>query len=132
MPNPFVLILRTDQILEAHIIKGRLEAAGVNAFVFDDQMLSTNWLYSEALGGVRVMVLASQLDEAREVLKENVTIQDFDAFDTCPLCHSHDVVRLKPPLFFALLTYLLLGFLYMRETNNRKCRSCAHQWVVKK
>lgn len=130
MPSPLVLIWRTDKILEAHIIKGRLEAAGINAFIFDDQMVSTNWLYSQALGGVRVVVLTSQLDKAREVLKESVTIQDFDAFDTCPLCHSHDVIRLKPPLFLVLLTYLFLNFLSMQETRNRKCRACYHQWSV--
>lgn len=131
MSNPLVLIWRTDKILEAYIIKGRLEAAGISAFIFDDQMLSTNWLYSEALGGVRVMVLASQFEEAIKVLKETATVSDYEAFDTCPLCQSNDVARLKPPLFLVLLIFLFLDFLYMRETRNRKCRTCGHQWSVK-
>lgn len=130
MSDSLIPIFITDRILEAHIIMGRLEAAGIKAFVFDDQMLSTNWLYAEALGGVRVMVLESQFKQAVALLKEPVTLEDFDAFDTCPLCQSTDVIRLKPPLLMVLLTYLLLSFPYMRETHNRKCRACSHKWVA--
>ncbi len=132
MASSLVPIAITDKILEAHIIKGRLEAAGIKVFIFDDQMLSTNWLYSEALGGgVRLMVLESQYAEAFDVLNESAAIQDFDAFDTCPMCQSTNIARLKLSLPLVLLSYFFLNFPYLRETLNRKCHACGHTWRSK-
>ena len=54
--------------MEAHIDRARLEAAGINAFVADEHTINMNWLHSNAMGGVRLMVPADRIEEAKEIL----------------------------------------------------------------
>lgn len=41
---------------EAHMLRLRLEAGGVPAYIQDENMVQTDWLYSNAIGGVRVQI----------------------------------------------------------------------------
>ncbi|MCC0256327.1 DUF2007 domain-containing protein [Pseudomonas aeruginosa] len=47
---------RFSHPLEAQIARARLEAAGIPAFVADEHTINMQWLYSNALGGVRLQV----------------------------------------------------------------------------
>ena len=49
----------------------RLESAGVNAFVQDENMIQMDWLYSNAIGGVRVQVADEDVAAVREFLAED-------------------------------------------------------------
>lgn len=49
-------IYRFSHPLEAQIARARLEAAGIPAFVADEHTINMQWLYSNALGGVRLQV----------------------------------------------------------------------------
>lgn len=40
--------------MDAHIIKRRLEAEGIPAYLTDDQYITMDWMFSQALGGVKV------------------------------------------------------------------------------
>lgn len=53
---------------DAHIVQGCLMAAGVPAVVADANLVQTNSLLTSALGGVRILVPASYLQQAREVI----------------------------------------------------------------
>jgi hypothetical protein len=59
-------------LLEAQLAKGLLESAGIEAFLFDDNMVRLDWFNANALGGVKLRVDADQVDEANRVLEENV------------------------------------------------------------
>lgn len=52
---------------EAFILQGRLQAENVAAVVADAGLAQANYLLTLALGGVRVLVPASQLAAAREI-----------------------------------------------------------------
>ena len=41
---------------EAHLFRTRLEAVGIPAFVQDEHFVQMDWLYSNAIGGVRVQI----------------------------------------------------------------------------
>jgi hypothetical protein len=56
--------------IEARIALGALEAAGIDAELKDEATIGVAWHLSNALGGVRLQVRASQLDAARGVLAE--------------------------------------------------------------
>ena len=45
---------------EAHIARASLESAGIPAVLADEHTINTDWLYAQALGGVKLLV-----DEAR-------------------------------------------------------------------
>ncbi|HEX8605806.1 MAG TPA: DUF2007 domain-containing protein [Pseudoduganella sp.] len=53
---------------QAHVLRGCLQAAGIAAVVADDHHSQVDQLISPALGGVRVLVLESDLAAAGSVL----------------------------------------------------------------
>ena len=60
-------------LLEAELAKGLLAAAGIDAFLFDDNMVRLDWFNANALGGVKLRVDADMVGEANRVLEENVS-----------------------------------------------------------
>jgi hypothetical protein len=53
---------------QAHACKLRLEAAGVRAYLADDNLIAMDWLLSNAIGGVKVQVADADVARARTVL----------------------------------------------------------------
>ncbi|MDB4324797.1 DUF2007 domain-containing protein [bacterium] len=54
----------------AHIAKGALAVEGVDAVVVDEHLVGVNWLYSDAIGGVKLAVPAAQVSQALDLLKD--------------------------------------------------------------
>ena len=55
---------------QAHILRTRLEADNIPAVVADEHQVTANWLWSNALGGVKVRVPEPYQERALEVLKK--------------------------------------------------------------
>jgi hypothetical protein len=53
---------------EAHLACSALEAAGIHARLADDHIVAANWLYSNAVGGVKVLVRVEDAPAAQAVL----------------------------------------------------------------
>lgn len=64
----FQLVARFLNPTDAYVLRSCLEMAGVPAVVADAQLVQTNSLWAVALGGVRLLVPALYLDEAKEVM----------------------------------------------------------------
>jgi len=56
--------------IEADIVRNRLEAAGVQAFLGDEQSIGWLWHLGTALHGVKVLVAEADLPRALEILEE--------------------------------------------------------------
>lgn len=63
-------IARFQQAEDAHLLRSLLGSRGVEAGVLDEHLIQIAWTYSDAIGGVRVVVADSQSDEAVEVYRE--------------------------------------------------------------
>ena len=48
-----------------------LESAGIEAFLFDDNMVRLDWFAVNALGGIKLRVDADKVEEANRVLEES-------------------------------------------------------------
>jgi hypothetical protein len=120
-------------ITEAHILSGRLDAAGIPAFLFNEQIYQTLWSHRFTFGGVRIMVPASRAQEA-EAFVEACRSDARDFREECERCGSTDVARLfswrvVPGMLIALLAFsLALGYALYRD--RRRCRACGHGWRV--
>ena len=72
-PHPpmdeFVTIATYDKVTDAHIALGRLAAEGIEAQLFDDHLVQMDWLYSIAVGGIKLRVSRGDAKTAREVLE---------------------------------------------------------------
>ena len=53
---------------DAHLLRMRLDAGGIEAFVQDENMIQMDWLLSNAVGGVRVQVADEVANGARVYL----------------------------------------------------------------
>jgi hypothetical protein len=67
-----VVVGAFTSVHEAHLARSVLESAGIEASIADEHLVSMYWLYSNAIGGVKVLVAEAQADEAREVLASSV------------------------------------------------------------
>jgi hypothetical protein len=64
----FETVARFLNPTDAYVVCSCLEAAGVPAMVADAQLAQTNSLWTIAMGGVRVLVPALHVAEAKEVI----------------------------------------------------------------
>jgi tetratricopeptide (TPR) repeat protein len=133
--------------LEAHIVKGRLESEGIWSFVADENMVVANWLYSNAVGGVKLQVREEDVENAQRILAdgpgeidweegEEGEEREIDEGDVenepeqCPICDSHRIRYekfAKRPLF---LSWFLLGFPIPFLRGEWVCQDCEYSWKV--
>ena len=130
-----LIVVRTfSHVHEAHLACSALQAAGIDARLADQYIVAANWLYSNAIGGVKLLVPAGDAAAAGAVL--NLTAEpeavaaDGDAANrvsqefSCPQCGSHDVqpVTLGRRLLF--LTWLLAGVPLFPVIRRLQCVRC--------
>src|SRR5579871_218638 len=63
--DEFVTVATYDKVTDAHIALGRLSAEGIEAQLFDDHMVQMDWLYSIAVGGIKLRVARGDAKAAR-------------------------------------------------------------------
>jgi len=63
------IIARYDGMPEAHIAMGRLAAEGIDAWLADEHLVQTDWLYSIAVGGIKLRVADEDAERAVIILE---------------------------------------------------------------
>ena len=110
---------------EAYLAKARLESDGINASIRDEATISLCWLYSNAIGGVKVEVEDEDYDHAREVL---VLPKVAARLLRCPHCGSDEVkLRELSPLAAICIG---IGFVLPFRSRRADCLSCHQSFVV--
>lgn len=71
-----VTVATFDNMVDAHIALGRLQAEGIRATLADENLVQTDWLYSIAVGGIKLQVADADAGRARLVLATDYS--DFD------------------------------------------------------
>ncbi len=123
-----------DQPATAHIYKGRLEAEGVPAFLADEEIVTANWFYSNAIGGVKLQVQEADAARAAKILGLASSILIEAAEETpddawiCPRCESVNVHYEKYRTRGVFLSMLLAGFPFPFLKRRWKCNDCGHEW----
>jgi len=151
MPEKLITIATFNQVMEAHLSKARLESGGIECFLADEYIVIMNWLYSDAVGGVKLRVKASDVQRAVEILRQEPASTDSGfAKDgpCCPECHSSDVhyekywcrsVFISLILLAAFISWILLAILvswilltvpFPFLKRKWRCRECGYQWKV--
>src|SRR5882757_4347362 len=116
MNSPLVTLWRFRDLHEALLAKGKLEAAGFECNLADDNMVRLNWFNSNLIGGVRLLVPQHQAAEALELLQEPIPeiIKTGSSGITylqprCPKCNSLDVGSDGINKFVTYGTWLAFG-----------------------
>ena len=77
--HDWVVIDGFIDVIQAEIVRGRLEAEGVPAILGNRHLVSADWMYAQALGGVRILVRREFVSEAREIIADIDSGQFLDA-----------------------------------------------------
>ncbi|HEX5057019.1 MAG TPA: DUF2007 domain-containing protein [Gammaproteobacteria bacterium] len=124
---------------DAYLAKGKLEDEGIPALIVDEYHVWANWIYAQALGGVKVQVMEENVAAANGILGsveqgryEEELRKDFPDLDenNCPNCGS-DKYSSRMPLGFLLLAILscgLLGIIFPLRRDEHRCSRCRHVW----
>ena len=82
--DEFVTIATYDKVTDAHIALGRLAAEGIEAQLFDDHLVQMDWLYSIAVGGIKLRVSRGDAKAAQVVLETDYSavLDDVERNDT--------------------------------------------------
>lgn len=92
---------------EAHVAVTRLHSAGIHAFIRDEATRQMNWLWSNAMGGLRVEVPDEEFEASLELLDLAPTES---GLVTCPFCGSDDItfISLTAPSALAIMFHFVL------------------------
>ncbi|WP_421862315.1 DUF2007 domain-containing protein [Motiliproteus sp.] len=113
---------------EAQIAWSKLDAAGIPATIGDEHTINMDWLYSNALGGVRIQVPGQFEQAARELLAtdlepELIEQQGYDAI-SCPTCGSTETEHYQFGKRLAFLVFLGIDFPLYPVREGIRCRQC--------
>ena len=122
---------------EAHLACSALAAASLDATVADAHIVAADWLMSNAVGGVKVVVRAEDARAAREVLHEPAVVNEddqgnarFTADDSstrCSRCGSERILRATRGRAIAVFTRLAAGVPLFPVWRQLRCARCGHR-----
>lgn len=94
-PGRLVCIRTFRDLPQGELARSRLAAQGLVAHLADEFVVGINWLFSQAVGGVSILVAAADAREAVAALTEDRTEDllaelglDEHGIETCPSCGS--------------------------------------------
>ncbi|UHQ20137.1 DUF2007 domain-containing protein [Lysobacter sp. KIS68-7] len=119
---------------EAHVVKGRLIAEGIDASVSNDQLSMVDWPMAFALGGTALQVPDEDAPRARDVLaayhrgdfEQDLVDEGYltpSAPDETCACGTHQFQIPWRERVRVVLMFLLVGATYPTRTSGR-CNAC--------
>lgn len=133
--------------IEANIIKSRLIDSGVQCFLSDENMITINPLYTQALGGIKLHLFEKDVNIARSILQdEDVQIalgeatvnvpesqnDDIQSNQVCPNCGSSNVgyvqaTKKRFSILTMIVSILLLVYPFAAKKTNH-CFDCGYEF----
>jgi hypothetical protein len=68
--DDFITVATFWNPAEAHVVRSRLEAEGIRAYLADEMTVTMDWLLSNAIGGIKLQVAEKDAARALRVLAE--------------------------------------------------------------
>ena len=81
--------------MEAHIVMGRLEEEGIRCWLKDEATATVSPYLTNALGGIKIMVVEEQYDRALGILQA-INAEKRSKY-SCPKCGSSDIELITTP-----------------------------------
>lgn len=118
--------------MDAYILKATLESRGINCYLFDEHIVSTNALYSNLVGGIKLKVGIRDVAAVREILEEIDQTPYTDESNQaicCPRCQSTNLEsgKIKTtgiwPKIVAFIS-LVFGTYPVSVSRVYRCKDC--------
>lgn len=127
---------------EAYMAKSILESEGIEVLLQDEFTVLVNGFYSNAIGGIKLLIPEDDKEKALEVLIHSKYINPPEEKtprkeifplknkEICPYCNSHEVTVSKQGGISFVVSYLL-GFPLPFIKKAYYCFDCEKEWIVK-
>ena len=128
----FTFLRRFQYSSEAIIYQGKLESQGIEVFMRDNNIVDSNPLYSNAVGGVKMFVKTEDFEKANEILGDVslYSVDDDNQPLKCPECGT-ELVEMETSIdgvksFFQVA--ILGSFAQFFSKYNYKCQNCKFEF----
>ncbi|GAA4344285.1 DUF2007 domain-containing protein [Flaviaesturariibacter amylovorans] len=127
----FVAVSAYLNYIDAHIAQAQLEDAHIRCWLKDEHTVTTNPMFTNAVGGIKLMVAEPQLGRAQELLQAIEAERRRHA--RCPLCAGGNIEWVHTPrktannVVSAALSYLF-GNMALAPDKVQHCFDCGHEW----
>lgn len=134
MEEQFQLVGRYQYSSEALIFKGKMESEGIDVFIRDNNIVDSNPLYSNAVGGIKLFVKEEDLEKARLILSEvsQYSLDENNQLIKCPKCNAEQVEMVTSikdiRSFLAFLFSVLVVYMPFYSKHKYKCQSCKFEF----
>ncbi len=116
--------------IEANILLGRMQEEGINCWLKDENTVTTNPIWTQAVGGIKLMVAQQQFDRAKDILDSVKSVKEEQ--NRCPKCGSQNVELVSTPRkavnWFTSLFGFILGDLAFGAHKVNHCFNCGHEF----
>lgn len=123
----------------AHIARSRLESEDVRAVIDGEHHVAMDWMITNAVGGVKLLVRSSDQVAAARILNEVTSVAGVDSGQNvgsnegrirhCPSCGSQETFRERLKRKWIFLSLLLLSIPIPFLSRKIVCESCENRWV---
>jgi hypothetical protein len=123
---------------QAHLARLKVEADEIPVVLDNENLVSMNWLWANAVGGVRLRVPEEDASRARRILDPSSPSappapSDADAGaedhrERCPSCGCGDVRPLRFSRWAVFGSMLILGFPLPLLSRKLSCGRCNARW----
>ena len=143
----FVLLTTFTLPHEAHMACSYLESEGIETMLQNELTVQVNNLYSNAIGGVKVLVKERDAERGVALLLEGgfvkpdtdtvlneiemvMLTKDMDRA-VCPFCQSANIGKKKEMNLKTILGYFLIGAFFPFYKKTYTCFDCDKKWIFK-
>jgi predicted RNA-binding Zn-ribbon protein involved in translation (DUF1610 family) len=126
----FVVLQTFDNYVSAHISMGRLEEDGIHCWLKDENTVTIDPILTNAVGGIKLMVDASQSEKAAGILR--VIDNEYKAVHPCPKCKSLNIELVSTPRKASNWFSFIIGLLFANYAPKidmvYHCFDCGHEY----
>jgi len=128
-------IIQFDNSIDANMAKTIIEENNIYCFLADENLISVNPLYSNAVGRIKLQVKNQDITSAIEILKNNnYEFKTFNKDDNlgiepCAKCNSRKVHVQPANMYRKILAIPFLFIPLILRKRIWKCRECHYSWT---
>lgn len=127
-----------DNIIDAHLLKTKLESEGINCYIYDENTVTLHPLISNAVGGIKLKIEEPDTERVIELLKqiENTPYKDENnELVKCPKCDSSNLISgYKSMKGLSGILSFIVSFLMMIYPFHYKvvykCNDCDNEFKI--
>lgn len=125
----FIEVRTYDNYIPANLVLQRLEEEGIRAYLKDEHTVTVNPIWSNAVGGIKLMVFEGQVQRAIHLLEGYEKV--FRESASCPNCNSQNIQLISKPSvqnsLMALLTWVF-GSYAITSKQVYQCGACGQEF----